>query len=196
MTSHDPFDPATRRRNRWLLLGLFALFFGTLIAAGALRFSGWRPAGLKNHGELLHPPGDLRALTPRTLDGAGYAWMPIKRTWRIVLAPPAGCDDECARLLRDIDKVWQLMGKDAEQVDVLWLCADAACALPANAPQLPTLKRLQPADALRAALPRARDPRGVPVYVIDPNGFVILRYAPGFDPAGLRADLAKLLKLK
>ena len=40
------------------------------------------------------------------------------------------------------------------------------------------------------------DPRGVPVYLIDPNGFVILRYPPGFDPAGLRADLAKLLKLK
>ena len=33
------------------------------------------------------------------------------------------------------------------------------------------------------------------MYVIDPNGFVILRYPPGFDPAGLRADLARLLKL-
>jgi hypothetical protein len=31
--------------------------------------------------------------------------------------------------------------------------------------------------------------------VIDPNGFVVLRYAPGFDPVGLRADVAKLLKL-
>ena len=30
----------------------------------------------------------------------------------------------------------------------------------------------------------------------DPYGFVILRYPPGFDPAGLRADVAKLLKLK
>ncbi|MCW0465993.1 hypothetical protein NB705_003066 [Xanthomonas sacchari] len=40
-----------------------------------------------------------------------------------------------------------------------------------------------------------RDAAGVPIYVIDPNGFVVLRYAPGFDPAGLRADLAKLLKL-
>jgi hypothetical protein len=53
---------------------------------------------------------------------------------------------------------------------------------------------------LRAALPRvdagsAGGAQGVPVYVIDPNGFVILRYAPGADPAGLRADLAKLLKL-
>ena len=43
---------------------------------------------------------------------------------------------------------------------------------------------------------RRRTTGGVPVYVIDPNGFVILRYAPGFDPAGLRTDVAKLLKLK
>jgi hypothetical protein len=55
-------------------------------------------------------------------------------------------------------------------------------------------------DALRAGLPRSAVDtgtllRGLPVYVVDPNGFVILRYAPGFDPAGLRADLAKLTKL-
>jgi cytochrome oxidase Cu insertion factor (SCO1/SenC/PrrC family) len=34
------------------------------------------------------------------------------------------------------------------------------------------------------------------VYVVDPNGFVILRYAAGSDPGDLRSDLAKLLKLK
>jgi hypothetical protein len=50
--------------------------------------------------------------------------------------------------------------------------------------------------AVRAGLPRLDDPDGVPVYVIDPNGFVILRYAPGFDPAHLREDVARLLKLK
>ena len=45
------------------------------------------------------------------------------------------------------------------------------------------------------ALPRVEDPDGVPVYVIDPNGFVILRYPPGADLGGLRTDLARLLKL-
>ena len=38
--------------------------------------------------------------------------------------------------------------------------------------------------------------RGVPAYVVDPYGFVILRYPPGFDPSGLRADVARLVKLK
>ena len=39
------------------------------------------------------------------------------------------------------------------------------------------------------------DAAGTPVYVIDPHGFVILRYAPGFDPGHLRTDVAKLIKL-
>jgi hypothetical protein len=33
------------------------------------------------------------------------------------------------------------------------------------------------------------------MYIVDPNGFVILRYAPGADLRGMREDLVKLLKL-
>jgi hypothetical protein len=54
---------------------------------------------------------------------------------------------------------------------------------------------LQASPELLAALPRLQDPKGVPVYVIDPHGFVILRYPPGFDAGGLYKDVAKLLKL-
>lgn len=196
MTAPDAFDPVVRRRNRVMLVLIAALFIGSLVVAGALRFSGWRPAGLKNHGELLEPPGDLRALTPTLVDGDTYAWRPVDRTWRIAVVAPRECDDECAKVARDVDTVWQLFGKDADRVHVLWLCAATPCAYPQAAPQPATLHLVQPSSDLRAALPRANAEAGVPVYVIDPNGFAILRYAPGSDPAGLRADVAKLLKLK
>jgi hypothetical protein len=189
-------DPSRRNRNRALLLAIAALFFGSLIVAGALRFSGWRPSGMKNHGELLDPPGDLRGLSPRLLDGEAYAWNPIERTWRIAVAPPADCGEDCATVARQVDTVWQLFGKDADRVHVLWLCTSLPCAYPADAPQPATLRLVAPDTDLRTRLPRAEVAGGVPVYVIDPNGFAVLRYAPGFDPAGLRADLAKLLKLK
>ena len=189
-------DPSTRNRNRVLLIAIFAMFFGSMLVAGALRFSGWRPAGTKNHGEMLDPPGDLRTVVPRQVGGGNYAWNPVARTWRIAFAPPEQCGSECVELLRRLDTVWQLTGREADRVDVLWICAATACAPPAGAPRPGTLRLLQADPALRAALPRVDDPRGVPVYLIDPNGFVILRYPPGFDPAGLRADLAKLLKLK
>jgi hypothetical protein len=192
--------PPPARRNRMLLLVIVAIFFGSMLLAGVLRFSGWRPAGMKNHGELLQPPVDLRTRVPKLADGSDYHWNPAARTWRIALAPPADCADACTKLARDLDVVWQLMGRNADQVDVLWLCAEAGCNAPAPLRDEPALRLLRPDPALRAALPRVDDAsadgvRGVPVYVIDPNGFVILRYAPGADPAGLRADLAKLLKL-
>ena len=190
MNAPSPDDHAKRNRNRVMLLAIFALFFGSMLIAGALRFSGWRPHGMKNHGEMLQPPGDLREVTPRLADGKAYEWRPAERKWRIALAPPAGCASECVKLANELDTVWQLFGKDADSVDLLWIGQ-----LPAGAPHPAALRVLQPTPQLRAGLPRVDDPKGVPVYVIDPNGFVILRYAPGFDPAGLRSDLSKLLKL-
>ena len=181
-----------RSRNRTMLLAIFAIFLGSFVVAGALRFSGWRPSGMKNHGELLQPPGDLRQLAPALAGGGGeYRWNPIERTWRILVAPPADCGAPCAKLAGQIDLVWQLFGHDADHVHVLW-----AGELPAGAKVPATTRRIVPSPALRAALPRADDPRGVPVYVVDPNGFVILRYAPGFDPGDLRSDMARLLKLQ
>ena len=189
----DTVDTATRNRNRWALLAIAGLFFGAMALAGVLRFSGWRPAGLKNHGELLQPPADLRKVAPVLADGTTYAWNPATRTWRIA-AVADRCDTdraaECARLLSQLDTVWQLMGKDADRVHVLWVGA-----LPAEGKRPGTLRALRAGDALRDGLPRSRDPKGPVVYVLDPNGFVVLRYAPGFDPSGLRTDLSRLLKV-
>jgi len=194
-------ESATRNRNRLVLVAIFTIFFGSMLVAGALRFSGWRPAGTRNFGEMLAPPGDLRMVVPRGVDGRPYAWNPAARTWRIALAPPADCGRECLDLMRSLDTVWKLMGREAERVDVLWICAATPCAPPAGAPRPATLRLLHGTAPLRAGLPRVDEltyngGRGVPVYVIDPNGFVVLRYPPGFDAGGLRADLAKLLKLK
>jgi len=190
---HRPVDTPTRNRNRWMLVALFVMFFGALAIAGLLRFSGWRPEGLKNKGELMEPAVDLRGVVPELVDGKPYRWKDDERTWRIV-AMTHDCDGTqaraCTQLLEQMDKVWQLAGKDADRVHVLWVGA-----LPAGGPRPATLRVIAPADALRDGLPRAQDPRGMPVYLLDPNGFVVLRYAPGFDPADLRTDLSRLLKV-
>lgn len=184
-------DPTRRNRNRLALLAIFALFFGGMLVAGLLRFSGWRPDGMKNHGELLDPPGDLRQVVPVQLDGSEYRWNPRDRMWRIVVVAPRGCAAPCARLSRDLELVRELFAQRADHVHLLWI-GD----FPAEGLRTPALRQLRDDAALRAALPRLDDPKGMPVYVIDPNGFVILRYAPGFDPGHLRTDLSRLLKLK
>jgi hypothetical protein len=194
MTSSVP--RAQRDRNRLLLVLIVVLFLGSAVVAGALRFSGWRPAGMQNHGELLDPPADLRARAPRLVDGSTYAWQPVERRWRILVAPPADCREACVALSRELDLVWQLFGRNADHVDILWLGP-----VPEGAVRNTAWRELQADPGLRATLPRVdggagEADNGVPAYVVDPNGFVILRYAPGFDPGHLRADMAKLLRLR
>lgn len=194
MPATSPADPH-RNRNRTLLVLIAVVFLGSAVLAGALRFSGWRPSGMKNYGELLQSPGDLRNVVPRLADGGEYAWNPVARTWRIVLAPPADCAAPCIALSRELDTVWRLFGRNADHVDVLWIGEP-----PAGSVRNEALRVVRADPALRAALPRVDgapgERAGVPVYVVDPNGFVILRYAPGFDPGHLREDMARLLKLK
>ena len=202
----------SRKRNRRMLLLIFGLFFGTMLVAGVLRFSGWQPAGMKNKGELLQPPVDLRARGPRLASGEAYAWNPGERQWRILAVPPAGCAEACVAAARDLDVVWRMVGHNADHVDVLWLCAEAGCTVPSPLREDRMLRVLAPDASLRAALPGAgaeavpaggasrglaavASPARIPMYIVDPNGFVILRYAPGTDLMGLREDLSKLLKL-
>lgn len=191
MNAASPPQSAARGNGRRTLVLLFAVFFGAMALAGVLRFSGWQPAGHRNVGQLLQPPVDLRAQPPRLADGTSYAWKREEKTWRILVAPAPQCGDPCVTLSQGLHKVWQLFGHNADNVEILWLG-------PAPEPLAgsPALRELAPSPVLRAALPGVDDPAGTPVYVVDPNGFVILRHAPGADLGGLRKDLSTLLKLK
>ena len=129
MTGLTPEQLGIRRRNRNMLVALFVLFFGGMLVAGLLRFSGWRPEGTRNKGEMLQPYGDLRGYTPTLANGGAYGWKDEPRIWRIV-AMPRDCDTtratECTRLLADFDKVWRLMTKVMRRAcsDPMGRCSD------------------------------------------------------------------------
>jgi hypothetical protein len=191
------------RRNRTALLVVLVLFFGGMLTAGALRFAGWRPHGMKNKGEMLQPYVDLRSYSPTLADGHRYQWQDSPRTWRIV-AMPRDCDgarrSQCTHLLENLDKVWRLMGREADRVQVLW-----AGAAPVPLDGLREVYLVRVDTGLRAGLPLGKESASVgtqaaaaaddAVWLIDPNGFVVLRYAAGFDPGDVRTDLSRLLKI-
>jgi hypothetical protein len=190
--AHSGSGRRTRgRRNRMLLLVLVVLFVLPIAAAWLINRGGLVPSPTRQHGELLQPPLDLREVVPLRADGSEYRWNPEARLWRIVATPPAQCDTACETLAADLDKVWRLFGRNADRVEILW-----AGEWPAGVRAPDTLVPMQANSALRARLPGNDALAGTPVYVIDPNGFLVLRYPPGFDPAGLRSDVARLVKLK
>ena len=182
--------PSQPRRGRLQLLLLLAVFLVPIMLALLLNAGGWVPAPDRQHGELLQPPLDLRGETLALAGGGTYAWRPEARLWRVVVLPPRACDADCRRVATDVDKVWRLLGHNADRVDVLW-----AGPWPDGVQRPDTLRELAPGPALRDRLVPAGS-AGTGVHVVDPNGFVVLRYPAGFDAAGLHADLKRLVKLK
>jgi hypothetical protein len=176
-------------RSRLTLLLIAAMFLGSFFIAAVLRFSGWAPGQGRNFGELLQPPTDLSAVQMLRADGSPYAWAPEQNTWRIVVVPAPDCSDACAKTLDTLHRIWLIQGRKADRLDVLWFGP-----LPANAPRFRRLVPMQASAALEAALPERASADAVPVYLIDPSGFLALHYRAGFDPTGLKKDLGKLLK--
>jgi len=181
--------PSSQLRSRLILLLIAAMFLGSFGVAAFLRFTGWTPAHGKNFGALLQPPADLSAVRLLRADGQPYAWSPEKNIWRIVVVPAENCTSVCAGTLDALHRIWLLQGRKADQIDVLWFGP-----LPAEGPRFRRLIQMQPNVALAAALPEAARADALPVYLIDPSGFLALHYAAGFDPTGLRKDLGKLVK--
>lgn len=178
----------SRLRSRLTLLLILALFLGSFAVAAWLRFTGWTPPHAKNYGTLIEPPADFSATTFARTDGTPYAWQPELNRWRIVVAPPADCPTACARTLDALYRVWLRQGRLADRVDVLWFGP-----LPAQGPQFRRLVPMRPDPRLAAALPPPQ-PDQAPVYLIDPSGFLVMRYPPDFTMAGLHQDVSRLLK--
>lgn len=176
-------------RSRLILLLLAALFAAPLVAAIVLHARGWEPERTRNHGELLRPPLDLRDLALRRADGSRYDWEPRARRWRIVVVPPVDCARACVELVAGLDKVWQLQGRRADRLDVLWFAP-----LPAGATPFRRLVEMKPDTALEAALPAHAATDSPAAWLVDPSGFLVMRYAPGFDVAHLREDVTLMLK--
>lgn len=185
-----PSPPANSQTRARLVLVLIAvMFLSSFGLAAYLRFIGWHPGHSKNFGELLQPPRDLSAAILQRADGQPYAWVPEAHRWRVVLVAPENCGAPCASMLDTLGRVWETQGRQADRVDVLWFGP-----LPAGAPGFRRLVPMKRSAELETALPDASHGDALPVYLIDPSGFLVMRYAPGFDPNHLRKDLAQLLK--
>ena len=115
---------APSRRGRFVLIVLLAVCVGPILVAMVMSRLNLHPSASNSKGELLSPKPDLRAARLARADGGAYAWEPERRLWRIAMSPPPGwCESHaaaCAKQAQDLDKVWQLLGKNADRAQVLW----------------------------------------------------------------------------
>lgn len=179
-------------KSRIQLLSLLAVFVLPLAVALALQWSGWRPASVERHGHLFDQAIDVNPVKIRTVAGKEAAWQNADGLWRVLFVAPAQCGTECERALDQLYRVWLALGKHARRIEVFYYGRPEG----ASARYGKFFRRMQFVAAAEESVDPL-SPMRQPAYsvqLIDPHGYWIMQYAPGFDPDGLRADLVRLLK--
>ena len=98
-----------------------------------------------------------------------------------------GCDAPCQEKLFKVRQIRLMQGKDMDRIERVWLVADGISPDPkwmvdTRGSELP------------AALPAQGEPRDY-IYVIDPLGNLMMRYPRDADPARMKKDFVRLLKV-
>lgn len=192
-----------RLRRTWsgrLQAALILLACAAPVLASYWTFYIIRPTGGgAAYGTLIEPPLPMPDLVASDLRGANVPLRSLQGQWLLVVVGPAACDPGCERLLFMQRQLREMLGRERERVDKLWLVTDDAMPKPelrqalAAAPSVTVLRLPQAAVAawLRPAAGHALDEH---LYLVDPRGDWMMRMPATPDPSKVRQDLDRLLR--
>lgn len=205
-----PAASGTRRQRGFLtskqafvVLGL--IFLAPGFVAWVMHHSGdggWRPEGMTNKGNLVHParpltlPDELRA-------GEQPLNEFIRGMWTLLYIGDADCDESCINNLYKMRQIRIAQNENMKRVQTLFLLQGDAVpedirALLADEYRDLTVVPLSAAQADRIAPFFEIDGVGMQgaerVYFIDPLGNLMMYYLRDAEPGGMLKDLRKLLK--
>lgn len=203
MTAIDPAPenerspvPARRRRNRWVLLALAALFAAPLIAALL-----WRPTGFANRGDLVQPARPLHDVELRTLDDKPFRLSELRSKWLLVHFAADDCAEACRRALYNMTQVRLAQGKNAGRVKSVLVAGspEAAGDMQAQFAELlaviasrSNLEGLATQFSVDGESPLTASGR---IYLVDPLGNFAMSFSASVEPSDIRRDLARLLRV-
>ena len=150
-----------------------------------------KPTGQANFGELIHPARPMPAVSLVNAQGQSIELSQLKGQWLLVNVGAAACSTECAQHLFIQRQLREMLNKDKDRVDRVWLVTDDAVINPEVQPLLAdtTILRVS-APVLQAWLgERPLDEAMQQLFVIDPQGHAMLRMPA--DMQGKQASAAK-----
>jgi len=165
--------------------------FALPIAASLFAYFFLHPQPTANYGELLIPP---RALPLQVFEQDGGAWKfgSLRGRWALMASDSGACPASCEEKLTLMRQVRLALGRNAERVQRVYVVDDL---------QRPDAQRLVPYEGTVVVLtpaglqvpPGAANDRAH-IYLVDPNGNVMLRWPARADAKRMLRDLDRLLK--
>lgn len=186
------------RLGRWKMLFVWAVCAAPVVASYVMYY-GVRPEGRTNYGSLIQPAKALpgaQALPLSRLDGQVVSPERLKQQWLLVVVAPSSCDAACERGLYLQRQVREMMGRDKDRIDRVWLVTDQAPLAPALRAGLQgaTVLRTDPSALAAWLAPEPGRTLGEHIYLVDPRGDWMMRWPAQPDPARMKKDLLRLLK--
>jgi hypothetical protein len=192
-------DDVRRTRLGRLKMLLVLLICAAPVVASYLSYFVIRPEGRSNHGELITPARPMPALPLRSLDGRVIASAALKGQWLLVVVAPSACPADCEKRLYLQRQLREALGRERERIDKVWLITDDGPLAPALRQALEATPALwilrSDARAVSAWLePAAGRALEQQIYLADPQGDWMMRFADDSDPKGIKRDLDRLLR--
>ncbi|MEF7614774.1 hypothetical protein V4F39_12700 [Aquincola sp. MAHUQ-54] len=208
-TVHSMPDPraaaSDASQQRRTALGRLKMLMVLLVCASPVIASYFtyfviRPQGRTNYSTLIQPVRELPAALPlANLEGQPVPATSLKGQWLLVVVGDAACSEACEKRLFLQRQLREMMGRERERIDKLFIVDDVAALRPelreALAATPPATVLRAPRDALAQWLaPEAGQPLEAHLYIVDPMGNWMMRAPADPDPAKLKKDLERLLR--
>ncbi len=151
------------------------------------------PEARMNHGELL-PPAPLPAKPLPLLSGGEFRFEQMKGKWLLLLIDSGNCDARCREKLYAMRQIRLAQGKDMVRLERVWLVSDEIRPQPDLMAEYEgtLVVRATGSEAL-TAFPAPAD-RAAHLYVVDPQGRLMMRFPETPDPTRMIKDLQRLLR--
>ncbi|MCE2660726.1 MAG: hypothetical protein LW854_21185 [Rubrivivax sp.] len=188
------------RTGRWKMLLVLAMCASPVIAS-YFTYYVIRPQGRTNYAELIQPSRSLPTSVPlRTLSGQPEPAQNLRRQWLLITLADASCGQPCEQRLYLQHQIHQMLGRERDRLDRVWLVLDEAAPSPALVKSLESgqnparILRLARDDAARWLQPAAGQALEDHFYIVDPQGEWMMRAPANPEPQRLKRDLERLLR--
>jgi hypothetical protein len=192
-----------RSRRTWsgrLQMALILLVCAAPVIASYLAVYVVRPdAGEAAYGELIRPSVGMPDVNAVDLQGRSVPLRSLKGQWLLVVVGPSACDAACEQRLFMQRQLREMLGRERERIDKVWLITDGGALAPALQQALTgsapvTALRVSPADVQAWLKPANGHALATHLYIVDPMGEWMMRMPAAPDPAKVKRDLDRLLR--
>ncbi len=198
----QPVDALTPQRasGRFKMLLIMAACAAPMIASYSLYY-GVRPTGgATAYSDLIQPTVAMPAVLAQPLDGgAPQVLRGLAGQWLLVVVDSGACADACERHLFMQRQLREMVGRESDRIDKLWLVVDDAPVKPALQQALAAtpgmhLLRLPRATVAAWLKPASGQALEDHLYIVDPVGEWMMRAPANADPSKLKRDISRLLR--